>query len=515
MTDYKDVNVTNKERINLGQIDDNGSIEESYKSSFEDLFLNDHDAVLKAIINLANIADHDITIFDDCTAFTKVLHISDDPIFDDYMVALYFFDKIISNSTHNTEFLVRFISPAFLSLLKNFLFTNLENPDFYRLLFNIYGNVIFCSKYFSEEILSSQFLSRLYEIVEHIPKTSDYFLDLLGCILLRYKILMSFSYDPFPKIIEIIKFFFESPDFILFSNVFSTLAQASSITFPEFIKTFFAPFIVEKTFEIIGWQDENNEDMIQIGEYAICRQSFFTLKRDALSIILNFSAIDKETRTQLINIGLIDLNCADICFFKESNDFFETQNKQNELDSSLLPQIVSNFFTDIHSNAIIFAYSTFWKSLINNYEWFNFDTKQEIARAATLALLNHDEDLITTILSEDTIDQVVLAFTECFLDNTIKLEVSLIQAIDNLIGLFCEHPKIKEINLAFTKMIYSELVNEINEFYLNRENEISSSLYQVIERILSFFKNYSNTIFENGSNDKNTENINEFIDELG
>lgn len=514
---YKEDTVPDKKSIVLEQDGDNDESEISYKSFFDDLFSDDLILVSHAIANLSNLVDQDITIFKDCVAFTKILEICDNPMFEDYMTVLHFFDQITTNSTHDEKFLARFISQSFISTLKNFLYSNFENPDFFRILFDIYSNIIYTSYFFSEQILSSQFLSRLYEIVEHLPTTSDYFLDLLGCILLRFKILKKFPIDPFPKIIELIRFFFDSPDFILFSNVFSTLAQASSITFPPFIKSFFEPFIIQKTFDVIEWQEESNEeDMIKVdNKYTIHKKSFFALKRDALTIILNFSAIDKKTRSQLIDIGLIDLNCIDICFLKEDeskesfiySSFKEDQIKnkgeliKNDLDSSLLPKIAANFFTDTHSNAIRLAYSSFWKSIITSYEWFDFNTKQEIARAISLALSCHDEDLVTTILSDENLNNVISALTDCFFNSTIKLEVSSIQAINNLIDLFCKHPNIHEINLAFEGIIYSDLISEIKNFNFNEKEEIPASLYPVIERIISFFDDYleSHSTFENDS----------------
>lgn len=501
IADYKDDVLPNKEKSLFISSDEIDYIEDFYKKSFEDLFSNDSTKVFEAISNLTKIAAKNIELFNDYLAFAQILEIANNPNVENYIDILHFFNSVTSNSNHNM--LPIFISEYFLSTLRNYLYFNSNNPDFFRILFRIYGDIIYASDYFSEKILSTQFLSRLFEIVHHEPLTSDYFIDLLGCILLRFNILMNFRIDTFPTIRKMIMFFFDSPNFVLISNIFSTLAQTSSITYYPFVKSFFVPPIIQKTAEVIVY-DENFLPFTNVK-----KKAFYSMKKNALSIILNFSSLDDETRSILIETGLVDLNCTNICFQKSDNHIDKEMNKglilvQNDLDSTLLPDIASNFFTGSHSNAIQFAYSLFWSSLITNYEHFNFETKQRIARTASLALkAQYDEDLITTILSHNIMPHIIEALVECFPTNSIGLELNCIEAIENMIHILNRHPKIVEINLAFEAMNNEGFIDEINDYLLNNE-EIPRRMIPRIQSILNFFTNY----FQARQNNNHLECIN-------
>ena len=224
----------------------------------------------------------------------------------------------------------------------------------------------------------------------------------------------------------------------------------------------------------------------------------------------------------------MDLDCINLCFLNEndlneiinSESFYEASRTndhnfapiQNNLDSSLLPKIASNFFSSNHFHAMQCAYSLFWESLVKSYNFLNFDTKQGIARAATLALKHDDEDLITVILSDEMMEFVISSLTECFANNASKLEINCIIAIENLISMLNKYPNIAEINLAFEQMITDGLIDEIENLLYSEEDEIPNSLIPRIRKILSFFNDYYEThlpIDNYNNDDEKIENLND------
>lgn len=458
----------------------------SYEEELENLLSSDDpEIILPSIENMGTLCNIDFTQFLDCVVFTKIAEIANHPFFEDYLVVLRFFYVITWNCSDEKELAV-FISPSFLSLLKTFLYINHDNPTFYGYLFHIYGNIFTKSQFFSEQIFSIAFLRRLFDIVKNLPFISGDFLDLLGCILVRFTILMNYDPNPLPTITEIFSHFLESSDFQNFSDAFSILARISSLPFHDFLKSFFTPYIVEKAIEnILVNVNEivDEEGTAQIGPYKAHKTFINSLKKNSLILLLNFTAIGEDTQSILIeNTTLLDMDIFSICSSYSDQDDF------NEF-TVFFPDIASNLFRSSHSIAIQFAYSTYWQSLLRSYELFNSATKNKLAMSISISISSHksDEDIITTILAEDQSFHIFDILYDCFALDSVDFQLTCIEAIQNMIEIYQNYPTLFEINNVFCIMNDMGFIDLIQEYSQESEN-LPQRSYSLIQSILSFFK---------------------------
>ncbi|OHS93299.1 hypothetical protein TRFO_11923 [Tritrichomonas foetus] len=413
------------------------------------------EAVLAGINKATDFIMHDNSILNDCYLFNRILDIASnnfDPSQADFDATLKFF--YYATAINDESFLINLVSPLFLNHLK-FCLYNLEkiNSDLFQILFSIYGNIIYGSDFLSKKIIDPLFLARIEKITLTYANNAVTFLDLIGCIILRYPIFFSFPTNPFPSIRSMILTFLKCDNFEVQIAALESIRQVSSISYNEYIFEFFTPEVLNC---VAFYAFNENEE----------------IRNDALAIITNFSALNDFARNMIIENRFID------------NQIIP------QIGSSIkyIADTASNFLSSTHSTAIIFADSILWNSLLSNFNCFSFEAKRSVARALLNGLqAKNDEDLINSLLN-DRHEIVVEIILQVLQSNEIEIINSTVVSLKNMIDIFLNWPKNEDLMKVFSMMVESGLIDMLADFL---SDDLLLAVKELISTILYFF-----TIFD-------------------
>ena len=436
-SNYKSGSRLNKQNLFLERKDE---IEIDSYNFMDDLFSESDERIKNALIYLITAVKNDNSILSNGIIFSAVLEVVDSPVFELYDLALEFFYFATFDNGCNERALATIISPRFLSLLHNIFFMNNEKLN--SILFEIYANIIYTSEFFARQIINQDFLIKMFDFAMINEVTQGPFLNLLFCIIKRYKVIIDIQNEN-----RDCQGYIDLFDFIYNSIVYFVESSYNSQQKIE-IKCAIMNNLRQITATLMNFNEENpclpfqnfSRKLFDINMLFYILQAAKHENQDfrdgALATLLNFSALNDDTREILIEAGLIDIEI--LPSFYDSIDYFA--------------DIANNFFSAIHSISIIFADSILWKSLIANYQEYSFKTKQKIARALCRALQTpNDDDLIAIILKDAPF--VIDVFKDCFDEN---ISADITSSIENLINNFSKWNEIESLNHLFELMIQND-----------------------------------------------------------